>query len=169
MRQTEKNEIVVDENDLVELMLQDIRPTVITSEDKENISQYNQLFSLFGYDSTINVETPDFTGDKYNRQLVDNWWMPDEYKTFNLHEYLMGQCATDEQIQRMNEEFEEYKTRGLLPLLRYMKYIVDTMRENDIVWGVGRGSSVASYVLYLIGVHKVDSIKYDLDFKEFFR
>jgi DNA polymerase III alpha subunit len=43
------------------------------------------------------------------------------------------------------------------------------MRENDIVWGVGRGSSVASYTLYLIGVHKIDSIKYELDINEFLK
>jgi DNA polymerase III alpha subunit len=54
-------------------------------------------------------------------------------------------------------------------LLFYLKYLVDAMRENKIVWGVGRGSSVASYVLYLIGVHRIDSIKYDLDIKEFLK
>jgi DNA polymerase III alpha subunit len=43
------------------------------------------------------------------------------------------------------------------------------MRSNNIVWGVGRGSSVASYVLYLLGVHKVDSIKYGLDIREFLK
>ena len=32
------------------------------------------------------------------------------------------------------------------------------MRENNIVWGVGRGSPVASYVLFLIGVHRINSI-----------
>jgi len=50
-----------------------------------------------------------------------------------------------------------------------MIYLVDFMRENEIVWGVGRGSSVASYVLYLIGVHRIDSIKFGLDWREFLR
>jgi len=57
----------------------------------------------------------------------------------------------------------------MLPLLRYMCYLVDFMRGNDIVWGVGRGSSVASYILYLIGVHRIDSIAYNLDWREFLR
>ena len=69
----------------------------------------------------------------------------------------------------MTAEFDEFDERGLLPLLKYMKYFVDQMNENNIVMGVGRGSSVASYVLYLLGVHKIDSIKYNLDYKEFFR
>ena len=57
----------------------------------------------------------------------------------------------------------------MFDLLKYMVYLVDFMRENDIVWGVGRGSSVSSYVLYLIGVHKVDSVQFDLDYHEFMR
>jgi DNA polymerase III alpha subunit len=57
----------------------------------------------------------------------------------------------------------------MLDLLRWLKYFVDTAKQRNIIWGVGRGSSVASYVLYLIGVHKIDSIKYKLDWKEFLR
>jgi len=76
---------------------------------------------------------------------------------------------TTKEWTRVCEEYEEYKKRGMLNLLRYMVYLVDFMRENDIVWGVGRGSSVASCVLYLIGVHKINSIQYDLDWQEFLR
>jgi DNA polymerase III alpha subunit len=50
-----------------------------------------------------------------------------------------------------------------------MKYIVDTLRANNVVWGVGRGSSVASYVLHIIGVHKIDPIKYNIPIEEFFK
>ena len=64
---------------------------------------------------------------------------------------------------------ESVLDRDMTDLLRYMVYLVDFMRENNIVWGVGRGSSVASYVLYLIGVHKINSIRYNLDWREFLR
>ena len=37
-----------------------------------------------------------------------------------------------------------------------MKYLVDTMRNNNIVWGVGRGSSVGSFVLYKIGINRIN-------------
>jgi len=50
-----------------------------------------------------------------------------------------------------------------------LKYLVDVMKENHVIWGVGRGSSVASYVLYLLGVHRIDSIYYELDPAEFLR
>ena len=72
-------------------------------------------------------------------------------------------------MQRVGQELLLYQERGMFDLLRFLVYIVDTMRKHDIVWGVGRGSSVASYVLYLIGVHKIDSLYYDLDIAEFLR
>ena len=74
--------------------------------------------------------------------------------------------STQEQINRVVEELELYRSRNLYPILRALIYIIDTMRKHDIVWGVGRGSSVAGYVLYLLGIHKVDS-RYNLDIKEF--
>lgn len=97
------------------------------------------------------------------------WFMPDQYKNMDIYSYVEQRCETHEELQRVDQEFLAYETKGLLDLLRYMVYLVDFMRENNIVWGVGRGSSVASYVLYLIGVHRIDSIKYDLDWREFLR
>ena len=94
--------------------------------------------------------------------------MPEAYYP-NLVEMLYGMCKTEEQTDRVSTELNLYIQHGMMDLLFYLKYLVDTMRENNIVWGVGRGSSVASYVLYLIGIHKIDSIKYDLDIKEFLK
>ena len=110
------------------------------------------------------------------------WFMPDEYKTFDLLSFLNVRVAQETNIPvsnleyrntpeyaRMAEELKEFQERDMVQLLRYMKYLVDFMRKNNIVWGVGRGSSVASYVLYLIGVHRINSIQYDLDWREFLR
>ena len=97
-----------------------------------------------------------------------NWFMPEDYCP-NLIEHLYGLCTTDIERNRVSEELDLFIQHGMLDLLFYLKYLIDTMRSNSIVWGVGRGSSVASYVLYLLGVHKVDSIKYDLDINEFLR
>lgn len=97
------------------------------------------------------------------------WLMPDEYKNFDILQYLVDKCENSDQHSRLMVEWKEFEKRNMIDLLRYMKYLVDFMRENDIVWGVGRGSSVASYVLYLIGVHRVDPIKYCLDWRQFLR
>ena len=96
------------------------------------------------------------------------WFIPDDYYP-NLTEMLYGMCATDEQRDRVSQELELYIKHGMYDILHVMKYIVDTLRTNNVVWGVGRGSSVSSYVLFLIGVHKIDSIKYKLPIEEFFK
>jgi DNA polymerase III alpha subunit len=86
-----------------------------------------------------------------------------------LVEFLYGECTTDEQRDRVSQELELFISNGMYDVLYVMKYIVDTLRANNIVWGVGRGSSVASYVLFIIGVHKIDSVKYKLPINEFFK
>jgi DNA polymerase III alpha subunit len=97
-----------------------------------------------------------------------NWFVPSEYKTMDIEEFLINQCPK-ENLDRLAQELELYRDNNMLDVLRAMKYLVDTLRTNNIVWGVGRGSSVASYALYLIGVHKIDSIKYNLPIEEFFK
>jgi DNA polymerase III alpha subunit len=98
------------------------------------------------------------------------WLMPEEYKNFDIETWLYNQITPwDDNNQRLRDELFEFEVRGMMDLLRWLKYFVDTARANNIVWGVGRGSSVASYVLYLIGVHKIDPVKYDLDWWEFLR
>jgi DNA polymerase III alpha subunit len=72
-------------------------------------------------------------------------------------------------LQRAGEVLILFQERGLFPLLQYLKYLVDTMRANEIVWGVGRGSSVASYVLFLLEVHRINSLYYDLSIDEFLK
>ena len=76
---------------------------------------------------------------------------------------------TDDEKQRIAIEMTMFEERKMMNVLRFLIYLVDIMRKNKIVWGVGRGSSVASYVLFLIGIHKVNSLKYNLDIKEFLK
>lgn len=98
-----------------------------------------------------------------------NWHMPDQYKHLDIAAHVLELCQTDAELQRVGEELLLFQERDLFNLLRYLKYLVDVMRENQVVWGVGRGSSVASYVLYLLGVHRINSMYYDLDPHEFLR
>lgn len=97
-----------------------------------------------------------------------DWFMPKNYCT-NLITDLYELCQTEEQKTRVDNELTLFIQHGMFDLLFYLKYLVDTMRQHNIVWGVGRGSSVASYVLYLIGIHKIDSLKYDLNINEFLK
>lgn len=105
------------------------------------------------------------TFDRHNQSI---WFIPDDYKSFDIEGYLVHVCPK-QNYQRLIEELREFKSRNMINLLKWLKYFVETCNKNNIVHGVGRGSSVASYTLYLLGVHKIDSIKYKLDMKEFFK
>jgi hypothetical protein len=139
-------------------------------------------------DGTVNLEAavdimndlPMFKYYKYvpdNQLLVNDWdtvqqshWhMPSEYKQLDIAAYVLSLCSGEAELQRCGQELLLYQERNLFDLLRYLKYLVDVMKENRVIWGVGRGSSVASFVLYKLEVHRVDSLYYDLNIAEFLR
>ena len=109
------------------------------------------------------------TREQFDHRCRNTWFMPDKYKELDIAELVISRCTTPEQLQRCGEELLLYQERGLFDLLRYLVYVVDIMKDNHVIWGVGRGSSVASYVLYLLEVHRIDSMYYDLDPGEFLR
>jgi DNA polymerase III alpha subunit len=142
---------------------------VVLCDQNDDVDKFNEVCEEQGINKLQKYIPLDVDEQTFDSVCQSEWFMPDEYKNMDISQYLQDKCKTQEELVRYFEEYAEFNKRGMLPLLRYMIYLVDFMRENDIVWGVGRGSSVASYVLYLIGVHKVDSIKYDLDINEFLR
>lgn len=107
--------------------------------------------------------------------------IPMEYAYLDVQNYILDRMAleatkeglTDKQltmrIERVQHEMSLYESFELFPVLRTLIYVINTLDTNNVVWGVGRGSSVSSYVLYLIGVHDVDSVEYDLDIRDFLR
>ena len=125
---------------------------------------------LFANMQTLTKYRPQMESiETFDSRNQANWYMPQEYKDLDIAKWLLEQCQTDEEMQRVGQELLMFQDRGLLPLLQFMKYFVDTMREHNVVWGVGRGSSVSSYVLFLIGVHKINSLFYDLQIEEFLK
>ena len=100
--------------------------------------------------------------------------IPQYYKDIDVEQFVRDLIPTSGQdvniiTARVDMELEQYKARNMYPVLQLMIYIVNTLRKNNLVWGVGRGSSVASYVLFLIGIHKIDSLKYNLNIEEFLK
>lgn len=105
----------------------------------------------------------------FDRVQQEHWHMPEEYYTMDIAQHILDLCQTEAELQRVGQELLLYQERDLFGLLKYLKYFVDTMRSNGVVWGLGRGSSTASYVLYLLGVHKINSLYYDLPIEEFLK
>ena len=163
--------IIFDEKDLVDMVMRgqpladlnglivqpmiDLESAAVMLDDIPKFIEYDKLAQE--------------TQEQFDHRCRNTWFMPDKYKELDIAELVISQCTTPEQLQRCGEELLLYQERGLFNLLRYLVYVVDIMRDNHVIWGVGRGSSVSSYVLYLLGVHRIDSMYYDLDVSEFLR
>lgn len=170
MKQNKFGELIFAESDVIDLVMQG-----------HNMSQLSGMI----VDNTVSLDSwPDFLDpvpdlqqekfhscsvNEWHTQQQSNWHMPEEYKQLDLAAHVLGLCDSQAELQRCGQELLLYQERGLFDLLRYLKYLVDVMRENKIIWGVGRGSSVASFVLYKLGVHRIDSLYYNLDIGEFLR
>ena len=133
--------------------------------------QYNQSVKELFVDLPLlkKYSALDVNLEQFDSANQANWLMPKEYKNFDIAQWVLDQCKAEHELQRVGQELLLFQEKNLFSLLQYLKYLVDTMRKHNIVWGVGRGSSIASYVLYLIGVHRIDSIYYDLPIEEFLK
>ena len=163
-------------NELVELLYKN-PDLLIENFLIEDPDQYNNAIKTLHSDLPKLKKYADYFADRdpfasleeFDTHNQNNWFMPKEYKSLDIAEYVISLCKTDQELTRVQQELILFQERNLFDLLRFLKYLVDTMRSNNVVWGVGRGSSVSSYVLYLIGIHKIDSLLYDLDIKEFLK
>jgi DNA polymerase III alpha subunit len=143
-------------------------------DSQHEIDCHTQHCDVFEIDKLQPSIQPQTDIVEYHHEKARNWIMPENYKTMNIEEHLAEKLLeyklTDEKyVQTLSDELAEYRARNMMDLLKFLKYLMDTCQEHDIVTGVGRGSSVSSLVLYLIGIHAIDPIKYNLDYKEFLR
>jgi len=160
--------IALEEDDIIDVMMTDPDVTIKRALVKDcDLTHVQELLDeVYDFQQYSNLDIPVTEFDAQNQVT---WHMPNEYKDLDIAKWLIEQCKTQSELQRVGEELLLFQERDLFDLLKYLKYLVDTMREHQVIWGVGRGSSVASYVLYLIGIHKVDSMYYDLPITEFLR
>ena len=169
MRLDKYSNPIFTEQDLFDALYQNYQfnadDTMLVDQRSDSIKQ---LESQIGFKLLEPYETH-FEVSDYDAACQSNWYMPEEYKTMDIARWVLTQCKNQDQLQRVGAELLEFQRRNMMDLLRWLKYFVDYCRDNKILWGVGRGSSVASYVLYLIGVHKIDPLKYNLDWQDFLR
>jgi DNA polymerase III alpha subunit len=151
------------EADLVELLYQGKQGPLTVKNDM--LTNYNAGCQALGQTPVFIVkDIPDTVED-----AIKEWNIPQSIAELDLDVYFAEKVTTIEEAVRVAEELALYRERKMEPMLRFMIHLVDVMKENKIVWGVGRGSSVSSFLLYLAGLHSVNSVKYNLDIKEFIR
>lgn len=114
-------------------------------------------------------EPPQNTPEQEHAARAAEWLICEDLRGIDLRAFLVSLCSTPEQVARVHEEMDLFEARDLIPLLTTMVCLVDHFRRNKVVWGVGRGSSVASYVLFLIGVHRIDPLRYGLSIHDFLK
>jgi len=162
-------QIIYSEKDLVELYL--ANPDLVFSRPilSDSNIPFDQDLNIDTIPKIVKYISSDMPVEAFDMMKQNNWHMPDEYKNLDIAKYVLDQCQHEEEMQRAGQELLLYQERDMFVLLKYLKYLVDTMRNNNIVWGVGRGSSVSSFVLFLIGVHKINSLYYGLEIDEFLK
>ena len=138
-------------------------------ESCEEIQKFNKSAEELGTDKIRVYEPLDCGVEDFDHALQSEWFMPAQYQDLDVLQLCLDRCDSDEARDRVRDEYRGFEQRDMANLLRFLTYLVDFMRKEKIVWGVGRGSSVSSYILYLIGVHKIDPIQYGLDWHEFLR
>ena len=166
-------EMVFAEDDLCDLAMQGRDVTVLDRVTVDPGLDLQQLISRVQDPGSLLTwtfpEQRDISVPEFDRERQNRWFMPEQYQNMDIAQHVLDLCTTPAQLQRVGEELLLFQEHDMFNLLRYLCYLVEVMREHRIIWGVGRGSSVASYVLYLLGVHRIDSMFYDLDPREFLR
>ncbi len=148
------------EQDGIELLY---RGEELSNTPFSNVADYNKFCD--------ELELIPLSNESYFSQDFN---IPQHYKELDVEQFVYSRLPESGQdlkiiTARVDMELAMFKERGLYPILQLLIYVIDVMRKHKLVWGVGRGSSVASFVLYILGVHKIDSHKYNLDIKEFLK
>lgn len=161
---------VLSVEELREILLRGKNISYLTAENSEDIEKFNKYKGdLLDVDVILKEPTNDISIEDLYEKCADEWMFPEKYQKIDVKEWLYKKCKTEEEINRVDQEYVLFEERNLIMLLRLFIYLVDYMRENNYVWGVGRGSSVSSYILYLIGIHRVNSLKFNLDIKDYLK
>jgi len=169
MQRDKYGQLIYTENDICNLMLQDPTRTIKNMFVDKDITFTDMFINTDNLPNLIKYTISEQTIEHFDVANQSNWHMPIEYKNFDIAKFVLDQCKSEAELQRAGQELLMFQERDMFVLLQYLKYLVDIMRKQNIVWGVGRGSSVASFVLFLIGVHKINSLYYDLNIDEFLK
>ena len=170
MKQNKFGELIFAETDVMDLVMQGRELTVLNGMIVDSTVDLNRMPGEL--DPVPGLQQQRFhtvSVPEWHAEQQRHWHMPDEYKQLDIAQHILELCDTEAELQRCGQELMLYQERDLFDLLRYLAHLVAVMQTNNIIWGVGRGSSVASHVLYKLGVHRINSLHYNLDISEFLR
>lgn len=136
-------------------------------EPSEDVTMHNDSNRMLDTDMSQLRSTD---GPRYgNTRWFDQWLTPEPHASMDVLEHCLARCSDQAERDRVAMEYAMFDERGMLPVLRHLVFMVDALREGGVTWGVGRGSSVSSLILYLIGINRINPMDYDLDINEFLK
>lgn len=151
---------------LIELLYNgEIPSEILYPLNDEDIKQFNKL-AFENYDEVLyTLPTKLLT----HTERKNDWFYPSYYDDINLKTYFYNLCTSDNEKKRVDIELNLYISKGFEKFLRCCIFLSDKIKKENWVVGVGRGSSCASYLLFLLKIHLIDSLKYNLDIEEFLK
>lgn len=165
----EYGNIIVEGNDAYKLLYMG-RMLDFNLTETEDVKLFKNTLEYFSDNFKIKIyKKPDMSEKEFHEERIKEWFIPEEYKNINLREIIYSKISTEEEKNRVDIEINLFEKYSLENVLKMIIYLVDTMKKYNIVWGVGRGSSVASYILYLLGLNKINPLKYNIPIDEFFK
>ena len=119
------------------------------------------------------VRLPSFEIEKkYKHQIKVDEDLPNEEFLKKLYENGLEKLKLNKKnkklyLERAEKEFSILSELGFIDYVLLVWDVINFCNENKIPTGLGRGSAAGSLVLYLIGVTKIDPLKYGLYFERF--
>ena len=86
------------------------------------------------------------------------------FKTLNINK---SDKNYKKYIDRAKHELDTLKELGFVDYILLVWDVIHFCKTSDIPIGLGRGSAAGSLILYLVGVTRIDPVKYDLYFERF--
>ncbi len=168
----EYGEIHLSEDEIIDAILMGNEISNVHLSDDSALTKYEGSVKRIAVDHELKF----YPSNNYSespkhvlRRRSTKWTIPPEYMYMDIVGFLLEKCKSPVEVSRVEAELQEFIKRGELNILIVMKYIVDTFRNHGVVWGVGRGSSVSLYCLYLIGINKINPLKYDIAYTDYFK
>jgi DNA polymerase III alpha subunit len=165
---TDKGEVVAKLDLLLKKALSHEIFTNILTEDHDEVRLYNKKMGKTLIPIWKNEK------EEYPSDNTYQWTIPLEYQTLNIEELVIQnlihkQLIKKEYVERLELELNIMEEKNMFPFIRCLLYVVDSFKKNNVVWGIGRGSSCASLILYILDINKVDPVKYNIPHEEFFK
>jgi len=169
---TDEGEVVAKHDLLVKQALSGEVFTSLRAIAHPDIKQYN---ISSGFENPIEI-WEDSGQDTMTGPSEDtfSWTIPKKFLNLDVGELcitaLEDKRLTDDiYIERLSWELKKMDEKNMHQFVRCLLYVTHQFKEKGVLWGVGRGSSCASLIMYLLGINKVDPVKYGIPAEEFFK